>query len=80
LLTLNSPDVVVVGLKPSDDQKAVMVRLFGASGKDRKVKLQWGSTQPKSVHLSDTSERPGRSIGNQVAVPGYGLITLRAEL
>jgi alpha-mannosidase len=80
LLTLSSPDVVVVGLKPSDDQKAVIVRLFGASGEDRKVKLDWGSTQPKSVHLSDTSERPGSSIGKQVAVPGYGLITLRAEL
>lgn len=80
LFTLNSSDVVVVGLKPSDDQKALIVRLFGASGKDRKVKLHWGSTQPKSVHLSDTGERPGRSIGDLVAVPGYGLITLRAEL
>ena len=70
----------MIGLKPSDDQKAVIVRLFGASGATRKVKLQWGSTQPRSVHLSDTSERPGRAIGDRVAVPGYGLITLRAEL
>jgi hypothetical protein len=80
LLQLSSPDVVVVGLKPSDDQKAIIVRLFGASGKDQKVKLQWGATQPKSVHLSDTSERRGRTVGDKLSVPGYGLITLRAEL
>jgi hypothetical protein len=54
--------------------------LFGASGETRKVKLQWGAAQPKSVHLSDTSERMGRAINNQVTVPGYGLVTLRAEL
>lgn len=80
LLTIDSPEVVVIGLKPSDDRKAVIVRLFGASPSDRKVRLQWGSAQPRSVHWSDTTERPGREIGNQISVPGYGLITLRAEL
>ncbi len=80
LLRLDSPDVVVLGLKPADDGKAIIVRLFGASGEKHQVKLQWGPTPPKSVHLSDTSERPGSPIGNQIVVPGYGLVTLRAEL
>jgi hypothetical protein len=79
-LTLDSADVVVVGLKPSDDRKAVIIRLFGASGKDRKAQLNWGAGRPRSLCLSDTSERAGREIGKHVLVPGYGLVTLRAEL
>ena len=57
-LELSSDKVVVTAFKPSDDGKAWIVRLFGASGKTEKVKLAWASPAPQRVWLSDTSEKP----------------------
>jgi len=80
LLNLDSEDVLATALKPSDDGRAIIVRLFSASGKTEKVKLAWGSKQPSAIFLTDTSEKPGAKLGNQVTIPGYGLVSLRAEL
>lgn len=80
LLKLDSDDVVVSSLKPSDDGSAWIVQFFGASGKDSSVKLQWGEHQPKALFISDTSEKARTKVdGNALSVPGYGLLTLRAE-
>lgn len=80
LLRLSSDDVIITGLKPSDDGKALIVRLFGASGQARSVSLLWDAVQPKVVRLTDTSERPGEAVRGAIAVPGNGLLSLRAEL
>ena len=64
---------------PSDDGKAWIVRLFGASGKTDKVKLAWTRPAPRQVWLSDTSEQPRDRTGSAVEVPGWGIVTLRAE-
>lgn len=79
LLKLSTDQVVVIGFKPSDDKEAWIIRLFGAGGKNENVKLAWGEREPKAVYLSGTSEKAGEKIGNSVAVPGYGVVTLRAE-
>lgn len=79
LLSLSNDNVIVIGLKPSDDQKALIVRLFGASGKPAKTKLKWGQHIP-AVYLSETNEERGEKAGDEISVPGYGLVTLRAEL
>jgi len=80
LLRLSPEDVFVTGLKPCDDGRAVIVRLFGASGKTESVKLNWGAWQPKALFATDTSEKPGAKLDGRVIVPGYGLVSLRAEL
>jgi alpha-mannosidase len=79
LLQLDSSDVLVTGLKPTDDRKGWIIRLFAATAKDQKVKLQWGERIPKKVCLSDTTESPGEKVGSSVSVPGFGVVTLRAE-
>jgi alpha-mannosidase len=71
--------VVVTAFKPSDDGKAWIVRLFGASGKTENVKLAWASPAPQQVWLSDTSEKPRSKIDESIEVPGWGIVTLRAE-
>ena len=78
LLSLSSADVLVMALKPSDDGKAWIVRLFGAAGKDALVKLTWSQTPPPQVWLSDTSEKPLSPAPDAIAVPGWGLVTLRS--
>ena len=80
LLTVQPSDVIVTALKPSDDGKALIVRLFGASAKAQSANLTWGGSKPKAVFLSDTSERPGKRVGSRIKVPASGLVSLRAEL
>ena len=76
---LSSDKVAVTAFKPSDDGKAWIVRLFGASGKAEKVKLAWASPAPQQVWLSDTSEKPRGKAASSIEVPGWGIVTLRAE-
>jgi alpha-mannosidase len=78
-LELSSDKVVVTAFKPSDDGKAWIVRLFGASGKAEKVKLAWARPVPQQVWLSDTSERPREKAATSIEVPAWGIVTLRAE-
>jgi alpha-mannosidase len=79
-LRLSTDDVVVTACKPSDDGKAWIVRLFGAAGKDANVKLLWDAPEPRTIWLSDTSERPLEKISGAIAVPALGLVTVRADL
>ncbi len=78
-VSVDSSEVIVEALKPSDDGKALIVRLFGASGTNHSVKLKWPSGEPKSLNLSDTSERAGAKVSGNIPVPGFGIVTLRAE-
>jgi hypothetical protein len=78
-LRLEPEGVIVAAFKPSDDGKAWIVRLFGASGKAEKAMLLWADPQPRAVHASDTSEQRGQAVTGPVDVPPFGIVTLRAE-
>lgn len=80
LVELDTPDVLLASIKPSNDGKAWIVRLFGASGKDRKATLRWGAKKPTAVSLSTMSEQPGNLVHGAVDVPAFEIVTLRAEL
>ncbi|HON90073.1 MAG TPA: polysaccharide lyase family protein [Sedimentisphaerales bacterium] len=79
LLTVEPADVLVTCLKPSDDGRALIVRLFGASDQVRSARLIWPGPQPTTISLSDVSERAGHPIRGHIEVPAHGLVTLRAE-
>ena len=78
-LRLSSSEVLVSGFKPSDDGQALILRLFGASGKDEDIRLAWANPEPKGIWLSDTSEKPLRRLQGAIHVPAWGVITLRAR-
>jgi alpha-mannosidase len=78
-LALSSDKVLITAFKPSDDGKARIVRLFGASGETEKVKLSWASPAPRQVWFSDTSELPRQKATPIIEVPSWGIVTLRAE-
>jgi hypothetical protein len=78
LLRLDSPDVLVTAMKPSDDGQAIIVRLFGASGKNVRTKLAWARTGES--WLSDTSEKALEKVQGPVTVPAWGVVTLRVTL
>lgn len=81
LLQVEPADVVVTGLKPSDDGKALVLRLFGAGPKSVEARLAWADdARPSRVFQSDTSERPLSEAPGAIVVPASGLVTLRAEV
>jgi hypothetical protein len=80
LLRVEPSDVLVSGLKPSDDGQALIVRLLGASDQPQQAKLTWSQPAPKRLSLSNTSESPGPEVRGDVSVPAWGVVTLRAEL
>jgi alpha-mannosidase len=79
MLRIEPDDVLALALKPSEDGNALIVRLFGASGEDRKARLSWpGAVEPK-LWLSDLSEKRVKNLQKDVIVAGWELVTLRAD-
>lgn len=71
--------VMVSALKPSDDGKGLIVRLFGLTDKTQETSLTWSDPKPEKVFLSDNSERPRQACDTSIEVPGNTIITVRAE-
>ena len=71
--------ILVTALKPADEGKGWIVRLFGASGTTQTAQLTWAKPAPRELWLSDLSEKPKERLGRSVVVPGWGIVTLRAE-
>ncbi len=79
-LRLTSPDVLATALKPSDDGQALILRLWGAAGREARTDLDWSQPEPKRVWRSDVSEEPLEAFEGGVTVPAWGVVTVRAEL
>jgi hypothetical protein len=77
---LESRDVVITALKRSDDGRALVIRLLGASGKDATAEIVWRDPKPTQVWLSDSREQRLCRLDDPVLVPGSGVVTLRADL
>jgi hypothetical protein len=80
LVRVSSPEVLVETVKVSEDGQALVVRLFGVSGRDQEVRLDWSSLTPAALWLTDLSEQPLRLLGRRLQVPAYGVVSVRAEL
>lgn len=79
MLRIEPSDVLALTLKTSEDGKAWMVRLFGASGELRVAKLRWHGVAPPKLWLSDLAETPLQALDGDVTVAGWELVTLRAD-
>ena len=79
-LTVDSPNLLVTGLKPCDDGKGVLVRLWEACGRDTQAKIEWSAPAPQQVWISDLSELPREKSDGLVSVPAWSVVTLRADM
>lgn len=79
LLQIGPADVLAISLKPSNDGKASIVRLFGVSGEERHAKLRWSSPATPQIWISDLAEKPVERAGDEIAVPGWDVVTLRVD-
>lgn len=76
-------DVQPIAFKPSEDGRAWIVRLFGASGENRKARLRWMKTRTATseprMWLSDLTEQPLTPITSELEVAGLDVVTVRIE-
>lgn len=78
LLRVEPSTVNVETLRPTEDGKGWIIRLFGASGKRCSVSLSWREPAPKAVYLSDITETQGQVVDGKIDVPAWGMVTLLA--
>ena len=78
-LRIDQEDVLVQECKRSADGTSWIVRLFGASGEDRKTRLTWTDMTPIKIWRSDLREQPLERLGTEIDVPAWELVTLRIE-
>ena len=78
LLKVEPQDVLAQALKTSEDGHGWVLRLFGASGEERKAKVTW-PTEVQQMWLSDVSEQRLQRLEHEVTVAGWDLVTLRAD-
>jgi alpha-mannosidase len=78
-LRIDQEDVLLQESKRSADGSAWIVRLFGASGENRKASLTWTDHTPIKIWRSDLREQPLERLGTQVEVSAWELVTLRIE-
>ncbi|MEP7186134.1 MAG: hypothetical protein ABI767_09880 [Rhodanobacter sp.] len=77
-LRIEPPEVLVQAIKPSDDGKAWIVHLFGASGEAKKATLHWRDSVG-ATWLSNLAEEPTRKLDGPIDVAGWDLVILRVE-
>ncbi len=80
LLRVTPADVVVSGLKPSDDGHAVIVRLFNASPREQSAQVEWSGPEARSIRFTDTSECAQDNMAGTIQMAGNSLVALRVDL
>ncbi len=80
MLKVSNDRVLVTGLKPSDDGKALILRLWCASAQDAPTRLEWSGRKPVRVYRSDTSEGQGTEVRGEFLMPAWGVQALRVPV
>lgn len=78
-LQLPGDGLLLTGLKPSDDGKALLLRLWNAAETPVQANMAPQGKEKTQLHLSDISEHPKVKITGPVTVPAWGLVTVRVE-
>ncbi len=79
MLSVEPGEVLLTSLKPSEDKKALLLRLYNAGNRPVKARVNWAAFQPKSVAISSPKEEAGPAWTGSAELPPFGIITLRAE-
>ena len=79
LLKVSDPRVAVTSLRPSDDGKALLARLWCVGDLPASVRLSWRAGIGGRVSLADSAGRPIRPCGATIPMAGWQVLTVRAE-
>lgn len=78
MLTIEPASIVTTAFKPSDDRKALIVRLYNPTGTTQHARLKW-NRPVRHVWLSSACEEQGAEAPATIAVPKLGMVTLRVD-
>ncbi len=76
---LKSRQFIVTSLKPTEDGKGWMVRVWNAGGQPAELGVVGDVAQHGGIYLSNINEEKVRWLGMPIDVPGFGIVTLRLE-
>ncbi len=79
LIEVSPASVLATSVKPSQDGRAVMVRLYGASGRPEKAQVKVPGRGEARVFLSDLLEGKARPVNGPIDIPAFGIVTIRIE-
>ncbi len=79
LVEVSPATVLAASVKPSQDGKAVMVRLYGASGRPEKAQVRVPGAGTAKVFVSNLLEEKLLPVDGPIDVPAFGIVTLRLE-
>ena len=77
-LSIEPAGVVATAFKPSDDGKALIVRLFNPTGSPQVARLNW-NRPVRHIWLSSACEEQGQEAPPTISVPTLGMVTLRVD-
>jgi len=80
LLRVEPARVIATLVKPSDDGKAYVVRLFNAGDKPAKASVSWPGGASSRWSVSSPGEEAGPESTGPIELPPMGIVTLRAEM
>ena len=80
LLSIDNPNVFVSTMKPSEDGKAIILRLRSLSDKTESVGIQWPASKALELSISDATEIKGKPLNGKIVMPSLGVATIRMEL
>ncbi len=80
LFSIAPAEVLATSVKPSDDGRALVVRLWNAGTRPVQARIAWQAVQPRRLTRSSPAEEAGAAVDGPVDLPPLGIVTLRAEL
>ncbi len=79
LLRVEPANVLVQTLKPSDDGRAWIVRLFGTASEAQRAKLFWREPPAGKSWMSNLAEEQVSPMGDDIPIARSELVTVRVE-
>ena len=70
--------VLATAFKPSDDGRALILRLFNPTGRPQPARVDW-NPPARHVWLSSAREETGAAAPAAISVPALGTVTVRVE-
>ncbi len=79
LVQVAPPEVIISRLKPSEDGRALMVRLFNASDQVQRAVLECPATPGGRIWLTDPRGASRSPVVTPLEIPPWGMVTLCCE-
>ncbi len=78
LFTISDPTILATRTTPSDDDKAIIVRLFNTAAQIKRVRLKL-RRDLASISRTNNNQKATKSITGSIEIPPNGIVTLRIE-